>query len=141
MSDNEERWDSLPDEILTHIFLSLHIKSIIICTSVSKTWNSLIQNPTFISTHLHHSYTSTNTTTTTFSSSWSHNQLILNPQLTTKKSTYCIKKMMMMVSLKNSLGLNPVIIYTVWWVLVTACSVFPMIYSISTLTGVFCGTP
>ena len=30
--------------------------SIIICTSVSKTWNSLIQNPTFISTHLHHSH-------------------------------------------------------------------------------------
>ena len=139
MSDNEERWDSLPDEILTHIFLSLHIKSIIICTSVSKTWNSLIQNPTFISIHLHHSYTSTNTTTTTFSSSWSHNQLILNPQLTTKKSTYCIKKMMVMVSLKNSPGLNPVIIYSVWWVLATACSTFPMIYSISTLTGFFCG--
>ncbi|KAK9987345.1 hypothetical protein SO802_032296 [Lithocarpus litseifolius] len=27
-----------------------------ICTSVSKTWKSLIQNPTFISTHLHHSH-------------------------------------------------------------------------------------
>ena len=48
--------------------------------------------------------------------------------------------MMVMVSLKNSPGLNPVIIYSVWWVLVTACSDFPMIYSISTLTGFFYGT-
>ncbi|KAL4607803.1 hypothetical protein ACB092_09G201100 [Castanea dentata] len=46
----------LPDEILTHIFTFLPIKSIIICTPVSKTWKSLIQNPTFISTHLYHSH-------------------------------------------------------------------------------------
>ena len=50
MSDNEERWESLPAEIPTPI------KSIITCTSFSKTWNSQIQNPTFISTHLHHSH-------------------------------------------------------------------------------------
>ncbi|XP_050245777.1 F-box protein CPR1-like isoform X1 [Quercus robur] len=59
MSDSNKsiRWGYLPDEILTHIFTFLPIKSIIICTSVSKTWKSLIQNPTFISTHLHHSHT------------------------------------------------------------------------------------
>ena len=56
MSDNEKRWGYLPDDILTHIFHCLPIKSIIVCTSVSKTWKSLIKNPTFISTHLHHSH-------------------------------------------------------------------------------------
>ena len=50
------RWESLPYEIATDIFLRLPIKSIIICTSVSKAWKSQIQNPTFISTHLHHSH-------------------------------------------------------------------------------------
>ena len=55
MSDNEKRWGFLPDEILTHIFHCLPIKSIIACTSVSKTWKSLIKNPTFISTHFRHS--------------------------------------------------------------------------------------
>ena len=34
MSDNEERWESIPAEIPTHI------ESIIICTSFSKTWKS-----------------------------------------------------------------------------------------------------
>ena len=38
--NNEERWKSLPVVILTHIFVRLLIKSIIICTSVSKTWKS-----------------------------------------------------------------------------------------------------
>ncbi|XP_030961616.1 F-box protein At3g07870-like [Quercus lobata] len=51
----EAMWDSLPHEILTHVFLRLPIKSIITCTSVSKTWKSLIRNPSFISTHLLHS--------------------------------------------------------------------------------------
>nr|POE71719.1 f-box protein cpr30 [Quercus suber] len=60
MSDNKTTniiipWGSLPDEILTNIFVFLPIKTIIICTSVSKAWKSLIKNPTFISTHLHHS--------------------------------------------------------------------------------------
>ncbi|XP_065616517.1 F-box protein CPR1 [Quercus suber] len=60
MSDNTTTnliipWGSLPDEILTNIFVSLPIKSIIICASVSKAWKSLIKSPTFISTHLHHS--------------------------------------------------------------------------------------
>nr|POE69239.1 f-box protein cpr30 [Quercus suber] len=58
MSDSNKSigWGYLPDEILTHIFTFLPIKSIIICTSVSKIWKSLIKNPTFISTHLHHSH-------------------------------------------------------------------------------------
>ncbi|KAL4607790.1 hypothetical protein ACB092_09G200300 [Castanea dentata] len=61
MSDDDNnnkliRRESLPSEIATDIFLRLPIKSIIICTSVSKSWKSLIQNPTFISTHLHHSH-------------------------------------------------------------------------------------
>ncbi|KAK9987332.1 hypothetical protein SO802_032283 [Lithocarpus litseifolius] len=58
MSDSNQsiRWGCLPDEILSHIFTFLPINSIIICTSVSKTWKSLIKNPTFITTHLHHSH-------------------------------------------------------------------------------------
>nr|XP_023896923.1 putative F-box protein At3g16210 [Quercus suber]POE55373.1 putative f-box protein [Quercus suber] len=58
MSDNNEliQWELLPSEIVTHILVRLPIKSIIICTSVSKAWKSLIQNPTFISTHFHHSH-------------------------------------------------------------------------------------
>nr|POF24519.1 f-box protein [Quercus suber] len=60
MSDNKTTniiipWGSLPDEILTNIFVFLPVKSIIICTSVSKAWKSLIKNPIFISTQLHHS--------------------------------------------------------------------------------------
>ncbi|KAK4580704.1 hypothetical protein RGQ29_024381 [Quercus rubra] len=60
MSDNKTTnriipWGSLPDEILTNIFVFLPIKSIIIFTSVSKAWKSLIKNPTFISIHLHYS--------------------------------------------------------------------------------------
>ncbi|KAL4652381.1 hypothetical protein ACB092_01G229400 [Castanea dentata] len=52
--------DYLPPEILTHILVRLPIKSIITCTCVSKTWKSLILNPTFISTHLHHSANNNN---------------------------------------------------------------------------------
>ncbi|XP_065625335.1 F-box/kelch-repeat protein At3g23880 [Quercus suber] len=52
-------WDShsLPPEILLDIIIRLPIKSIITCTSVCKTWKSLIQNPSFISDHLRHSAT------------------------------------------------------------------------------------
>ena len=62
MSDgNNKNWECLPGEIVTDIFLRLPIKSIIICTSVSKIWRRLIQNPSFISTHLiHHSNTNHN---------------------------------------------------------------------------------
>ena len=61
MSDNVKvSYDSLPDEIVTQILIRLPTKSIITCTSVCKTWKSLIQNPTFISTHLHHSINNNN---------------------------------------------------------------------------------
>ena len=61
MSDNvNASYDSLPDEIVTQILIHLPIKSIITCTSVCKTWKSIIQNPTFISTHLHLSIKSNN---------------------------------------------------------------------------------
>ncbi|KAM4105678.1 hypothetical protein ACB094_04G010100 [Castanea mollissima] len=58
MLDNNEliQWELLPLEIVTNILVRLPIKSIIICTSVSKAWKSLIQNPTFISTHFQHSH-------------------------------------------------------------------------------------
>ncbi|KAM3690873.1 hypothetical protein ACJW31_09G152400 [Castanea mollissima] len=58
MSDNKKliQWELLPSEIVTNILVRLPIKSIIICTSVLKAWKSLIQNPTFSSTHLHHSH-------------------------------------------------------------------------------------
>uniref|UniRef100_A0A2N9IFN9 F-box domain-containing protein n=1 Tax=Fagus sylvatica TaxID=28930 RepID=A0A2N9IFN9_FAGSY len=46
-------WELLPPEILIQSLSLLPIKSLITCTSVSKTWKSLIQNPTFISNHLH----------------------------------------------------------------------------------------
>ena len=49
--------EPLPDEIQTHIFVFLPIKSMVICTSVSKTWKSFILNSAFVSIHLHHSYT------------------------------------------------------------------------------------
>uniref|UniRef100_A0A2N9GG03 F-box domain-containing protein n=1 Tax=Fagus sylvatica TaxID=28930 RepID=A0A2N9GG03_FAGSY len=48
-------WDFLPPEILIQSLSLLPIKTLITCTSVSKTWKSLIQNPTFISTHLNRS--------------------------------------------------------------------------------------
>ncbi|XP_023898825.1 F-box protein CPR1 [Quercus suber] len=63
LTEEEEEailWDSLPPEILTHILVRLPIKSIITCTCVSKTWKSLILNPAFISTHLHHSFSNNN---------------------------------------------------------------------------------
>ncbi len=48
-------WDFLPPEILIQSLSLLPIKTLITCISVSKTWKSLIQNPTFISTHLNRS--------------------------------------------------------------------------------------
>jgi hypothetical protein len=46
-------WELLPPEILIQSLSLLPIKTLITCTSVSKTWKSIIQNPTFISNHLH----------------------------------------------------------------------------------------
>ncbi|KDP38913.1 hypothetical protein JCGZ_00670 [Jatropha curcas] len=45
-------WHNLPVEVMAEIFCKLPIKSIIRCTSVCKSWNSLIKNPNFIHTHL-----------------------------------------------------------------------------------------
>ena len=60
MSDNNESYDFLPVEIANNILLRLPTKSIITCICVCKTWKSLIQNPTFISTHLHLSINNNN---------------------------------------------------------------------------------
>ena len=60
MSDNLSMLDSLPHEILTSVFVRLPIKSIVTYTAVCKTWKSLIQNPTFISNHLHPSSNNNN---------------------------------------------------------------------------------
>nr|POE69241.1 putative f-box protein [Quercus suber] len=77
MSDSNKSigWGYLPDEILTQIFTFLPIKSIIICTSVSKTWKSLIKNPTFISTHLHHSHNKSQNLFLLFNISWNGKQV------------------------------------------------------------------
>ncbi|KAM3696594.1 hypothetical protein ACB098_06G052100 [Castanea mollissima] len=56
----EAMWASLPPELLPHILIRLPVKSIIKFTSVCKTWKSLIQNPSFISTHLLHSSNNNN---------------------------------------------------------------------------------
>nr|XP_018632882.2 F-box protein At3g07870-like [Nicotiana tomentosiformis] len=44
----------LPQEVLIEIFLKLPTKSIIQCTSVCKSWYSLITSPNFISTYLNY---------------------------------------------------------------------------------------
>ena len=60
MSDNNGSYDFLPVEIANNILLRLPTKSIITCICVCKTWKSIIQNPTFISTHLHLSINNNN---------------------------------------------------------------------------------
>ncbi|XP_057998933.1 F-box/kelch-repeat protein At3g23880-like, partial [Hevea brasiliensis] len=44
--------DHLPQELLAEILSRLPVKSILICRCVSKTWYSLITNPSFIAHHL-----------------------------------------------------------------------------------------
>ncbi|KAF2293398.1 hypothetical protein GH714_001269 [Hevea brasiliensis] len=44
--------DHLPQELLEEILSRLPVKSILICRCVSKTWYSLITNPSFIACHL-----------------------------------------------------------------------------------------
>ncbi|XP_058006564.1 F-box protein CPR1-like [Hevea brasiliensis] len=44
--------DHLPQELLAEILSRLPVKSILICRCVSKTWYSLITNPSFIDDHL-----------------------------------------------------------------------------------------
>ncbi|KAL6283261.1 hypothetical protein ACE6H2_014190 [Prunus campanulata] len=43
---------SLPEEIIQHILIRLPVKSLIKCTSVCKTWRSMIINQSFIRAHL-----------------------------------------------------------------------------------------
>ena len=82
--------EPLPDEIQTHIFVFLPIKSMVICTSVSKTWKSFILNSTFISIHLHHSYTN------------NHKMIV------SKNSTHCItKKMVILPNRPSLISLSP----------------------------------
>ncbi|PRQ31098.1 putative F-box domain-containing protein [Rosa chinensis] len=49
---SEEGLDYFPQEIISNILIRLPIKSLIKCTSVCKSWKSLIQNPSFIDAHL-----------------------------------------------------------------------------------------
>ncbi|KAA0057362.1 hypothetical protein IC582_010111 [Cucumis melo] len=47
----------LPHEVLFNIFLNLPPKTLILCSCVSKSWRSVIANPSFISTHRNQSLT------------------------------------------------------------------------------------
>ncbi|OMP04969.1 hypothetical protein COLO4_09165 [Corchorus olitorius] len=51
----------LPQELLLEILVRLPIKDVVKSTAVCKSWNSVIKNPTFISTHLEKTISSTNT--------------------------------------------------------------------------------
>lgn len=44
----------LPEELLTNIFLRLGVISLLKCKSVCKTWLSVISNPHFVESQLHH---------------------------------------------------------------------------------------
>ena len=132
------------DEILTHIFTFLPIKSTIICTSVSKTWKSLIQSPTFISTYLHHSHTKNNLLLLRlsrndkqvytlhkegdldFTEHTSFDSPLHGPHLQHGKAEQAV------TSTDDS---TPI---TISSVIVTACSAFPMVHPIS-LTNYFSG--
>ncbi|KAM7503250.1 hypothetical protein LguiB_002154 [Lonicera macranthoides] len=46
--------DYLPPEVLKEIITRLPVKSLLRCTSVCKSWYSLITSPKFITTHLNH---------------------------------------------------------------------------------------
>ncbi|XVF78179.1 hypothetical protein PTKIN_Ptkin14bG0109000 [Pterospermum kingtungense] len=49
----------LPVELILEILVKLPVKSLVKCRSVCKTWNNLITNPCFISTHLQTSLSKT----------------------------------------------------------------------------------
>ncbi|XP_062017941.1 F-box protein CPR1-like [Rosa rugosa] len=44
--------DYFPQEVITNILLRLPVKSLVICTSVCKSWGSMIKNSSFIRAHL-----------------------------------------------------------------------------------------
>ncbi|KAJ6724456.1 hypothetical protein OIU85_022386 [Salix viminalis] len=51
--------DFLPEDLIQEILFKLPIKSLVRCTSLSRTWNSLIKSPAFISKHLQRTISST----------------------------------------------------------------------------------
>ncbi|KAG5235496.1 F-box protein [Salix suchowensis] len=51
--------DFLPEDLIQEILFKLPIKSLVRCASLSRTWNSLIKSPTFISKHLQRTISST----------------------------------------------------------------------------------
>lgn len=51
--------DYLSEDLIQEILYKLPIKSLLRCTSLCKSWNSLIKSPTFIFKHLQHTISST----------------------------------------------------------------------------------
>ncbi|KAJ6293079.1 hypothetical protein OIU78_025120 [Salix suchowensis] len=51
--------DFLPEDLIQEILFKLPIKSLVRCTSLSRTWNSLIKSPAFISKHRQRTISST----------------------------------------------------------------------------------
>ncbi|GKU99611.1 hypothetical protein SLEP1_g12431 [Rubroshorea leprosula] len=58
MSDQANNPFNLPQEVLSIMIRKLPIKSIITCACVCKTWNSMINSPSFVSEHLNDSISS-----------------------------------------------------------------------------------
>ena len=56
---NKKMSDFLPEDLIQEILFKLPIKSLVRCTSLSRTWNSLIKSPAFISKHLQRTISST----------------------------------------------------------------------------------
>ncbi|GKV36626.1 hypothetical protein SLEP1_g44734 [Rubroshorea leprosula] len=54
MPDEAKAFFCLPEELFYTILHKLPIKSHIVCISVCKTWNSIIESPSFVSSHLSH---------------------------------------------------------------------------------------
>lgn len=48
----------LPDHLISDILLRLPVRSVIVCTSVCKIWNSIIRSPSFVSSHLNRTISS-----------------------------------------------------------------------------------
>ncbi|XP_058219394.1 F-box protein CPR1-like [Rhododendron vialii] len=51
--------DYIPQDVLVNIFIRLTIKTLLQCTSVCKSWYSIIVNPSFIDSHLNRPPTQT----------------------------------------------------------------------------------
>ncbi|KAL4589344.1 hypothetical protein LXL04_002250 [Taraxacum kok-saghyz] len=81
---------NLPDMILSNIFIRLFAKQLAQMRSISKSWNTLLSEPTFIKFHLHHSIYNIHQTPLHFCDDKSLHvvQLLANPHL---QLTNCIK--------------------------------------------------